>query len=71
MALFNIKTYTLKFSFYWNLKFYFFTGLDGESLSQKLKVDEIVEYLVAMKNKMVELPMMSDDPVRLSSKKLW
>lgn len=37
-------------------------GLDGESLSQKLKVDEIVEYLVAMKNKMVELPMMSDDP---------
>lgn len=71
MALFNIKAYTLKFSFYWNLKFYFFTGLDGESLSQKLKVDEIVEYLVAMKNKMVELPMMSDDPVRLSSKKLW
>uniref|UniRef100_K1QFU2 glutathione transferase n=1 Tax=Magallana gigas TaxID=29159 RepID=K1QFU2_MAGGI len=37
-------------------------SLDGESLSQKLKVDEIVEYLVAMKNKMVELPMMSDDP---------
>lgn len=37
-------------------------GLDGESLSQKIKVDEIVEYLVAIKNKMVELPMMSDDP---------
>lgn len=71
MALFNIKTYTLYFSFYWKLKFYFFTGLDGESLSQKIKVDEVVEYLVAIKNKMVELPMMSDDPVRLSSKTLW
>ncbi|XP_022345613.2 glutathione S-transferase-like [Crassostrea virginica] len=37
-------------------------GLDGETLSQKARVDEIVEYLVAMKNKMAELPMMSDDP---------
>ena len=41
-------------------------GLDGETLSQKARVDEIVEYLVAMKNKMAELPMMSDDPVRQS-----
>ncbi|XP_062590425.1 glutathione S-transferase-like [Saccostrea cucullata] len=37
-------------------------GLDGETLSQKVKVDEIVEYLVEMKNKMAELPMLSEDP---------
>ena len=46
-------------------------GLDGETLSQKARVDEIVEYLVAMKNKMAELPMMSDDPVRQSYEALW
>ncbi|XP_061198288.1 glutathione S-transferase-like [Saccostrea echinata] len=37
-------------------------GLDGETLSQKVKVDEIVECLVEMKNKMAELPMLSEDP---------
>ncbi|XP_048767149.1 glutathione S-transferase-like isoform X3 [Ostrea edulis] len=36
-------------------------GLDGETLSLKVKVDEIVEYLLEMKNKMAEMPMMSDD----------
>lgn len=47
---------------------YFFEGLDGETLSLKVKVDEIVEYLLEMKNKMAEMPMMSDDSVCLYQK---
>lgn len=37
-------------------------------MSLKVKVDEIVEYLLEMKNKMAEMPMMSDDSVCLYQK---
>jgi hypothetical protein len=42
--------------------------LDGETIAMKVRVDEIVEYLLEMKNKMAELPMLSNDPVCLSQK---